>query len=108
MNVSFSYVFTRGSQLPVGVDFNMAPNFDASKGRTVTETYDVLTGAGGATTQTFALPLYYARLVPATSVINGNISSANSTYHALIVTYRIPTSHGLTFLANYTLSHFNG
>ena len=134
MNLSVSYVYTRGISLPRGRDFNVGgnrfdPNFcttafaggtQTCPGLTVTKTYDVV-DANGVTTTGITLPFYASRasftagggtasdfssrVDPRTGVINGNTSDADSRYNGLIVSLRKPMSHGLELLANYTLSH---
>ena len=78
MNLSVSYVYTRGVSLPRGRDFNIGPNrFDSTfcttaapiapsvtpqvcPGTTVTKTYDIV-DANGVTTTAFTTPFYTSR-----------------------------------------------
>ena len=96
-NTSFSaaYVFSRGMHLPMFIDGNLAPS-------TSTKSFDVLS-ASGATDQTITEP-FYTKRVDATGVILVGSSDVNSWYNSMVLTFRKPMSHGLEFLANYTLS----
>ena len=105
MSFSASYVFTRGNHLPAYADANVAQT-------SATKSYDVLTAnsAGASLLTTTTVPFYTTRAdiaLPAanrTGAILAQFSVVNSTYHAMILTLRKPTSHGLEVLANYTLS----
>ncbi len=128
MNLSFSYSFARGLDMPRGNDFNVAsgntdPNFCSTPatagpqncGLFVTQTYDVV-NATGLTTTAFNTPFYSSRpaiagaaafndrVDPRTGVINGNSASAASVYNGAIVSLRKPLSHGIEVVANYTIS----
>jgi hypothetical protein len=97
-NMSFTaaYVFSRALHLPVFVDANIAP-------ATTTRTYDI-TGLNGATTGTFTLPFYTARIDKGVGDILNGYSDVNSWYNSMVLTVRKTMSHGFEFLANYTLS----
>jgi hypothetical protein len=113
MNVSVSYIFTRGAHLPHGKDANLAGNFDPAycssnvasscNGLTVTKTYDVV-NAAGATQLTSTVPLFFRRVDGRTGVIPATYSDVNSLYNGMVVTLRKPMAHGVEVLANYTLS----
>ncbi len=96
-NTSFSaaYVFSRGLHLPMFVDANLAPS-------TTTKSYNVL-DASGNVAQTVTYPFYTQR-ANATGVILVGSSDVNSWYNSMVLTFRKPMSHGIEFLANYTLS----
>ncbi len=113
MNLSASYVFTRGLHIPRGEDGNIANNIDTSVctsaaasscGVAITKPYDILNSSGGIT-QTVSFPLYFQRVDPRTGGIPANQSTINTWYHGMIVTLRKPTHNGLEFLVNYTYSH---
>ncbi len=96
-NTSFSaaYVFSRGMHLPMFIDSNLQP-------ATGTRSYDVLS-TGGTTAQTISEP-FYTKRTDATGVILAGSSDVNSWYNSMVISFRKPMSHGLEFLANYTLS----
>ena len=96
--ISFStgWLFSRGLQLPVFTDANIAP-------ATTTHTYDILNASGGIA-QTITLPFYTTRLNPQTGSILNGYSIANSIYNALVVSIRKPMAHGIEALINYTFS----
>jgi hypothetical protein len=96
MSVSATYLFSRGLRLPVFIDTNLAP-------ATTTKTYDV-TNSTGATLSTVTVPLYTARLDPASGTILTGFSTLNSWYHGLVISWRKPFSNGIELLANYTFS----
>ncbi len=113
MNLSVSYVFTRGLHIPRGQDGNIAPNIDsavctsassASCGVPITKPYNI-TNAAGAVTQTVSFPFYFQRIDPWTGGLPSNTSTVNTWYHGMIVTLRKPTHNGFEFLLNYTYSH---
>ncbi len=95
IGVSAAYVFSRGLRLPMFIDANVAPS-------TATASYDVL-NSSGATAQTVSYPFYNKRIDP-TGVILIGTSDVNSWYNSMVITVRRPMSHGLEFVANYTLS----
>jgi len=119
LNLSVSYVFTRGLFIPTSNDSNEAVNFDTNlcsnpattAGSTVgqncgvyiTKTYDVVNTSGTTTTES-TVPFFYSRVDPRTGPIVTQFTDVNSTYNGLVVTLRKPASHGLELLANYTLS----
>jgi hypothetical protein len=101
MNMSFTaaYVFSRALHLPIYVDANLAPS-------TTTKTYDIVNSAG-VTQSTLTLPFYAgaaARLNPLVGDILTGFSDVNSWYNSMVLTFRKRMSHGVEFLANYTLS----
>jgi hypothetical protein len=97
-NISFSaaYIVTRGEHEPAFADANLAPATD-------TKTYDVVS-TSGITQQTSTVPFFTQRLAPTTGSILAAYSILNSWYNGLELTFRKPVSHGIEFLANYTLS----
>ncbi|MGD0577325.1 MAG: TonB-dependent receptor [Bryobacteraceae bacterium] len=94
-SLSAAYVFSRGLHLPAFIDSNLAAS-------STTKSYDVLSSAG-ATAQTVTYPFYTSRIDP-TGVILVGYSDVNSWYNSMVLTFKRPMSHGLEFLANYTLS----
>jgi hypothetical protein len=112
MNLSVSYVFTRGNHLPRGGDGNLGSNVDANActGTTantcdvpITKTYDVVDTSGNTVLQT-TVPIFFQRVAPLTGPIPRNVSDVNTMYNGLVVTLRKPLSHGIEILANYTYS----
>ena len=95
ISASATYVFSRGLRLPVFVDANIAPS-------TTTKTYDI-TNSAGATQSTLTEPFYTTRIDPTGPILTG-FSDVNSWYHSLVLTAKKRISHGVEFLANYTLS----
>ncbi|MBV8847750.1 MAG: TonB-dependent receptor [Bryobacterales bacterium] len=100
MNMSFTaaYVVSRALHLPIYVDANVG----APVG---TRSYDV-TNLAGVTQSTLTMPFYPAgdRINPGVGVILTGFSDVNSWYNSMVLTFRKRMSHGLEFLANYTLS----
>ncbi len=96
MSVSITYVLTRGEHEPAFADANLAAP-------TASKTYDVVNLAG-ATQLTSTVPFFTQRLAPTTGSILAAYSILNSWYNGMEVTVRKPVSHGIEFLANYTLS----
>lgn len=94
-SVSVAYVFSRGMHLPMFIDTNLQPS-------TITHSYDVVDTSGN-TVRTVSYPFYTKRVDP-TGVVLSGFSDVNSWYNSMVVTFRRPVSHGLEFLANYTLS----
>ncbi len=94
-SITAAYVFSRGMHLPMFVDTNLQPS-------TTTHSYDVV-DASGNTTQSVTYPFYTKRVDPTGVVLTG-FSDVNSWYNSMVLTFRKPASHGLEFLANYTLS----
>jgi hypothetical protein len=98
-SISVGYLVSRGLHLPVFVDGNIGAT-------TATHTYDILNASGavvGTDTEPFYTPAN--RINPSTGIILVGQSVINSWYHAGVVTFRKPMSHGLELLLNYTLSH---
>jgi hypothetical protein len=95
ISASAGYIFSRGMHLPMFVDSNLQPSAQS-------KSYDILT-ASGATASTVSYPFYTARPDP-TGVILAGYSDVNSWYNSMVITFRKSMSHGLEFLANYTLS----
>ena len=97
-NMSFTaaYVVSRGLHLPIYVDANLAP-------ATTTKSYDI-TNLAGATQSTITLPFYTGRLNSGVGDILTGFSDVNSWYNSMVITLRKRMSHGIEFLANYTLS----
>ncbi|HUI56680.1 MAG TPA: TonB-dependent receptor [Bryobacteraceae bacterium] len=93
---SAAYVVSRGLRLPIFLDANLAPS-------TTTKTYDIL-DITGATTQTYTVPFYTARIDTNTGGIFVGYSDVNSWYNSMAITLRRPMRHGLEFTVNYTLS----
>jgi len=96
MAVTAAYVVSRALRLPAYIDANLAPS-------TGTKTYDI-TSLSGATQSTITLPVYGARANPQTGQILAGFSDVNSWYNSLALSLRKRMSHGVEFLANYTLS----
>jgi hypothetical protein len=96
MSVTGAYVVSRALHLPIYVDANLAPS-------TGTKTYDV-TSLSGSTQSTLTLPIYTARAYPQSGQILAGFSDVNSWYNSFVLTLRKRMSHGVEFLANYTLS----
>ena len=94
-SLTVAYVFSRGMHLPMFVDTNLQPS-------TTSHSYDVVDTSGN-TVQTVTYPFYTQRVDPTGVVLTG-FSDVNSWYNSMVVTFRRPVSHGLEFLANYTLS----
>jgi hypothetical protein len=98
-NMSFtgSYIFTHAAHLPSHYDSNLtAP--------TTTKTYDVV-DTTGATVLTSTVPFFTGpRLDPTAGLILAEHTVINSTYHAMALSLRKPTSHGVEVLATYTLA----
>jgi hypothetical protein len=103
LNLSVSYVFTRGVHLPSNPDANIASNIDPATGVTVTKAYDVVS-ASGLTELTSTVPLFFRRIDPRTGPIIAQFSDLNSRYNGMVVAIRKPMSRGFEVLANYTLS----
>ncbi len=76
--VEAGYTGTKGTQLPMGVDFNQP-----------------LPGAGSPASR---------RPIPGFTTISGQLPGNNSTYHALLAKAEKRFSKGLGFLVSYTLS----
>jgi len=97
-NMAFTaaYVVSRALRLPAYLDANLAPS-------TGTKTYDI-TNLSGATQSTITLPVYGARANPQTGQILAGFSDVNSWYNSMAISLRKRMSHGVEFLANYTLS----
>ena len=97
-NMSFTaaYVVSRALHLPIFVDANLAP-------ATKTRSYDV-TDRSGATQKTITLPFYSSRIDSGVGDILNGYSDVNSWYNSMVITFRKSMSHGVEFLANYTLS----
>lgn len=73
------YVLNLDRQLPTSTDLNLAPAT-----RTASYTLQGGTGAAGVRAgESFALPLYIARVTPSFGPVTAITSSANGTYHAL-------------------------
>ena len=96
MSVSASYVVSRGMRLPAFIDQNLAPS-------TTTRSYDI-TGPTGSTIRSLTVPFYTARIDPTGPVLAG-LSDVNSWYNSMALTFRKRYSHGLEFIANYTLGY---
>jgi hypothetical protein len=96
LSASIAYVVSRGEHLPIFYDANLAPS-------TTTKNYDILS-ASGATTQTYTVPFYTARINTNTGEVFVGSSDVNSWYNSMVLTLRRPMRHGLQFTANYTLS----
>lgn len=94
--VSGAFLFSRGQRLPLFRDANLAP-------ATSTKTYDV-TDASGKTLQQIAVPFYTARLDKPSGIILNGYSVLNSTYAGFVLSVRKRYSHGVQFLANWTIS----
>ncbi len=94
MSISASYVVSRGMRLPAFIDQNLAPS-------TTTRTYDI-TGPTGSTIRSLTVPFYTSRIDPTGPVLVG-FSDVNSWYNSMVLTLRKRYSHGLEFIANYTL-----
>jgi len=94
-SISASYVVSRALRLPTFIDTNLqAP--------TTTKTYDI-TNAAGVTQSTVTEPFYTTRIDPTGGILTG-FSDVNSWYNAMVLTFHKRMSHGVEFVANYTLS----
>jgi hypothetical protein len=93
---SIGYVVSRSLHLPIFYDANLAPS-------TTTKSYDILSSSG-ATTQTYTVPFYTARINTNTGDIFVGASDVNAWYNSMVLTVRRPMRHGLEFTANYTFS----
>jgi len=98
MSVSASYVVSRGMRLPAFIDQNLAPS-------ATTRTYDI-TGPTGSTIRSLTVPFYTSRIDPTGPVLAG-FSDVNSWYNSMVLTFRKRYSHGVEFIANYTLGYAN-
>jgi hypothetical protein len=96
MAFTAAYVVSRALHLPIYVDANLAP-------AVTTKTYDV-TNSSGATQSTITLPFYTARAYPQSGQVLAGFSDVNSWYNSMVLSLRKRMSHGVEFLANYTLS----
>jgi hypothetical protein len=96
MSVSASYIVSRGMRLPAFIDQNLAPS-------TTTRTYDI-TSPTGSTVRSLTVPFYTSRIDPTGPVLSG-FSDVNSWYNSMVLTFRKRYSHGLEFIANYTLGY---
>lgn len=94
-SISASYVVSRALHLPTFIDTNLKP-------ATTTRTYDITT-VGGVTQSTVTVPFYTARIDPTGAILTG-FSDVNSWYNSLVLTLHKRMSHGVEFVANYTLS----
>lgn len=96
MSVSASYVVSRGMRLPAFIDQNVAPS-------TTTRTYSVVTPPpNGTVVRTITTPFYTTRIDPTGPILTG-FSDVNSWYNSMVLTFRKRYSHGVEFVANYTL-----
>ena len=95
MSISASYIFSRALHLPTFVDANL-------KAPTTTKSYDI-TNTAGVTQSTITVPFYTAR-IDSTGGILAGYSDVNSWYNSMVVTFHKRMSHGVEFVANYTLS----
>jgi hypothetical protein len=96
MSIAASYVVSRGMRLPAFIDQNLAPS-------TTTRTYDITTSTG-STIRSLTVPFYTSRIDPTGPVLTA-FSDVNSWYNSMVLTFRQRYSHGLEFIANYTLGH---
>jgi len=101
ISASATYVFNRGTHLPVCNDVNIAPS-------TSNVTYTI-TGGTFFTGQTvpggsITVPLYTARLNSGVGIVDACLSIVHSRYQAGIFTVKKSFGHGLAFLANYTIA----
>lgn len=94
--VSGEFLFSRGQRLPLFRDANLAP-------ASTTKSYDV-TDSSGKTLQSVTVPFYTTRLDNPSGVILNGYSTLNSWYTAFVLSVRKRYSHGLQFLANWTIS----
>ena len=95
MSIGASYVVSRGMRLPAFIDQNIAAS-------TTTRTYDI-TSPTGSTIQSLTVPFYTTRIDPTGPVLTG-FSDVNSWYNSMVLSFRKRYTHGLEFIANYTLS----
>lgn len=96
MSVSAAYVVSRGMRLPAFIDQNLAPS-------TTTRSYDI-TNPTGTTIRSLTVPFYTSRIDPTGPVLVG-LSDVNSWYNSMVLTFHKRYSHGLEFIANYTLGY---
>jgi len=95
LDLSATYLLSRGLHLPIFTDQNLAPS-------TTTKSYDILNSSGG-TAETYTVPFYTQRIDPTGEIFVGQ-STVNSWYNAMAITLRRPMRKGLEFTFNYTLS----
>ena len=99
-SLSVGYLFNLDRQLPASTDLNIAP-------ATRTALFQLQGGdahPGSSSGQTFTLPLYTSRITPAFGPVTDITSSANATYHALLVTLSARPVSTLTLHANGSFS----
>ena len=98
--LSAAYLLNLDRQLPGSVDLNIAP-------ATASATF-VLQGGTGApgvhTGETFALPLYTARISPAFGPVTAITSRANGSYNALVLAATTAPATSLLLRATYSWS----
>ena len=103
LSVSAGYLFSHALHLPVFVDANVFPIAS-------TKSYAVMADTAGTVAQTITVPWYAGgsngagRVNPQTGVILNGASVVNSSYNALVLTFRKPMTHDVELLFNYTLS----
>jgi hypothetical protein len=103
LSVSAGYLFSHALHLPVFTDANIWPT-------TATASYNVMADMAGTVAQTITVPWYAGgangagKLNPQTGVILNGASVVNSSYNALVLTFRKPMSHDLEILFNYTFA----
>ncbi len=98
--VSVGYVLNLDRQLPSSTDLNIAAS-------TQTEEFQLQGGTGAAGVrdgETFALPVYTARVTPSFGPVTDVLSNVNATYHALVAEAESRPSARLTVRAGYTWS----